>query len=80
MRVYLESGVTPLTFEMGERISTPTAFVRFPFEISRPPRSWMERVYDVKRWTDMPRGGHFAALEVPELLAGDIESFFSSFA
>lgn len=80
MRVYLESAATPLRFETGERISAPTAIAHFPFEISSPPRSWVERVYDVKRWTDMPRGGHFAALEVPDLLAGDIASFFSSLA
>lgn len=80
MRVYLESSATPLSFGSGERISTPTAVARFPFEISSPPRSWVERVYNVKRWTDMPRGGHFAALEAPDLLAGDIAAFFSSFA
>ena len=40
------------------------------------PREWGERVYDVRRWTVMPRGGHFAALEEPELLAQDIREFF----
>ncbi len=76
MRVYLESGATPLTLEAGEMISVPTAFVRFPLEISIPPRSWVERGCNVVRWTDMSRGGHFAALEVPELLAADIATFF----
>ena len=37
---------------------------------------WVERVYDVRRWTDMPRGGHFAAMEEPALLAEDIRAFF----
>lgn len=76
MRVYLESSTTPLKLEPGEMITVPTAFARFPFEISRPPRSWVARGYNVVRWTDMPRGGHFAALEAPELLAEDIEAFF----
>lgn len=78
IRVYLESSATPLKLEAGEMITVPTAFARFPFEISRPPRSWVERGYNVVRWTDMPRGGHFAALEAPELLSEDIEAFFLS--
>ena len=41
-----------------------------------PPREWVERAYDVVRWTEMPRGGHFAAMEEPELLAEDIREFF----
>ena len=48
----------------------------FPREISRPPREWAERSYNVRRWTEMPRGGHFAALEEPQLLAEDIRAFF----
>jgi hypothetical protein len=40
-----------------------------------PPRSWVERVYSVRRWSQMPRGGHFAALEQPALLAQDIRVF-----
>jgi pimeloyl-ACP methyl ester carboxylesterase len=41
-----------------------------------PPREWVERGYNVQRWTEMPRGGHFAAAEQPELLAEDIRAFF----
>ena len=41
-----------------------------------PPREWAERAYDVVRWTEFPRGGHFAAMEEPELLAEDIRAFF----
>lgn len=78
MRVYLESSATPLKVDSGEIVSVPTAFARFPFEISRPSRSWVERGYNVVRWTDLPRGGHFAALEAPELLAKDIAAFFLS--
>ena len=42
-----------------------------------PPREWAERLYDVRRWTPMPRGGHFAPAEAPDLLARDIRAFFS---
>jgi pimeloyl-ACP methyl ester carboxylesterase len=49
---------------------------RFPKEILSPPRKWVERGYNVQRWTDMPHGGHFAAAEEPELLAEDIRTFF----
>jgi pimeloyl-ACP methyl ester carboxylesterase len=48
----------------------------FPREISRPPREWGERSFNVQRWTEMPRGGHFAALEEPALLVEDMRAFF----
>jgi pimeloyl-ACP methyl ester carboxylesterase len=44
------------------------------------PREWAERLYDVRRWTPMPRGGHFPAAEEPELLAADIAAFFAELA
>jgi pimeloyl-ACP methyl ester carboxylesterase len=50
--------------------------VVFPQDIDRPPREFAERSYTVQRWTEMPRGGHFAALEEPQLLAEDIRAFF----
>jgi len=59
------------------RIDTPTGFAHFPGEIFHPPRSWVERAYNVVRWTDMPKGGHFAAMEQPALLAEDIRAFFA---
>jgi pimeloyl-ACP methyl ester carboxylesterase len=49
----------------------------FPAELYHPPRGWVEARYDVRRWTVMPRGGHFPALEEPELLVADIRSFFA---
>jgi len=58
------------------RIETPTAAALFPAEmLSWPPRSYAERMYNIKRWTKMPKGGHFAALEQPELLIDDIRAF-----
>jgi microsomal epoxide hydrolase len=60
----------------GQRIDVPTAYAAFPREILHTPRAWAERVYDIRRWTEMPSGGHFAALEEPERLVRDITEFF----
>jgi pimeloyl-ACP methyl ester carboxylesterase len=54
----------------------PCAIAVFPRDIATPPREFAERSYNVQHWTDMPRGGHFAAFEQPELLARDISEFF----
>ncbi len=59
----------------GEKITVPTAVGSFPGEISRPPREWVERTCNVTHFTDMESGGHFAALEKPDLLAADLRSF-----
>jgi pimeloyl-ACP methyl ester carboxylesterase len=77
-RLYFETRKTPLALGPGQRVRVPTAIARFPQESPFPPREWIERVYDVVRWSEMPRGGHFAALEEPELLADDVLSFFAS--
>ena len=60
----------------GQRVEVPTAYAAFPKEIVRPPRSWAERVYNIRRWTVMPSGGHFAALEEPGALVDDLRAFF----
>jgi pimeloyl-ACP methyl ester carboxylesterase len=57
---------------------TPTAYASFPREIRHPPRSFAEQAFNIQRWTEMPRGGHFAALEAPDLLAADVATFFRS--
>jgi len=63
----------------GKRIEVPTAAALFPAELlSWPPRSYAERIYNIKQWTEMPRGGHFAALEQPDLLIKDIRTFARS--
>jgi pimeloyl-ACP methyl ester carboxylesterase len=59
-----------------QRIAVPTAYASFPKEILHVPRAWAERVYDIRRWTQMTTGGHFAALEEPAALAADITEFF----
>ncbi|GAA4602315.1 epoxide hydrolase [Actinoallomurus liliacearum] len=62
-----------------ERVDVPTALALFPADLSRPPRSWAERTYNLTRYTRMPRGGHFAAHEEPDLLARDITDFFRAY-
>jgi epoxide hydrolase len=57
-------------------VPVPTAVAAFPAEIIRSTPTWAARRYDLRRWTDMPRGGHFAALEQPELLVEDVREFF----
>src|SRR5262249_663756 len=67
----------PRALPEGRRVETPTAFAAFPADIApAPPKQWIERAYDLRRHTVMAKGGHFAALEEPELLAHDIREFF----
>ncbi len=57
--------------------TAPVGYAEFPKEILRPPRSIAEKVYtNIRRWTVFPKGGHFAAMEQPEALAGDVRAFF----
>ena len=75
-RLYYENRRAPLHFEPNAFVKPPCAVARFPKEILSPPRKWVERGYNVQRWTNMPHGGHFAAAEEPDLLAEDIRTFF----
>jgi pimeloyl-ACP methyl ester carboxylesterase len=61
---------------VGSRKKVPAGFAMFPKDLSHPPKEWAARFFDVARWTEMPRGGHFAAHEEPELLAEDMRAFF----
>lgn len=79
VRLYYEHRYNPSPLKFGERIKVPTAVALFPKDISLPPREWAERTYNVQGWTEMPRGGHFAAMEEPELLVEDIRAFFRPF-
>ena len=63
----------------GKRVEVPTACALFPAEMSSwPPRSYVDRVYNVRQWTEMPSGGHFAAMEQPKFLIEDIRNFVRS--
>jgi microsomal epoxide hydrolase len=70
-----EEGGRTLSHE-GKRVEVPTACALFPAELlAWPPRPYVERMHNVQRWTVMPRGGHFAALEEPDLLLDDVRAF-----
>jgi microsomal epoxide hydrolase len=61
----------------GDVITVPTGYAQFPREILKPPRSAAERVFkNIRRWSVMEKGGHFAALEQPDLLAREVSAFF----
>jgi pimeloyl-ACP methyl ester carboxylesterase len=63
----------------GRRVEVPTACALFPKEmLSWPPRSYVERLYNVTRWSTFPHGGHFAAMEQPLVLVEDIRAFARS--
>ena len=75
-RLYYETFKGRRASWISQRVELPTGVARFPRELMRFPRAWVERHYDVTHWTDMPRGGHFAAMEQPQLLVDDIREFF----
>ena len=66
-RLYNEAKNAPLQFAPGDFVKVPCAIARFPLEAPFPPPEWVARGYNIERWTQMPRGGHFAAAEEPEL-------------
>lgn len=85
VRIYFESSHSPprppsmSEFATSSRPS-PVGFALFPKEINVPPRAWVERSLGMPltHWTEMPRGGHFAALEQPQLLTADVRKFFAA--
>jgi pimeloyl-ACP methyl ester carboxylesterase len=79
IRMYHETENNRWTLDPGKRIETPTGIAVFPKELSVPPREWAERIYNLRQWTEMPPGGHFAAAEQPDLLVNDIRSYFRPF-
>jgi len=76
IRTYYENAHTSSPLEAGQHIEVPAGFALFPKEINLPPREWAERSLRIQRWTQMPRGGHFASLEEPDLLVEDLRAFF----
>jgi pimeloyl-ACP methyl ester carboxylesterase len=82
MRDYFDNDNRRFRVELGPQdfVNVPTGIAVFYnnfVDEGTPPREWAERLYNVCRWTPMPRGGHFAAAEEPELLARDIAAFFA---
>jgi pimeloyl-ACP methyl ester carboxylesterase len=83
MRDYFDNDNRRFRVTVGpdEFVKAPTGIAVFAnnfVDEGRPPREWAERLYNVRRWSPMPRGGHFAPAEEPELLARDIGAFFGS--
>jgi len=78
IRLYNENSKVPIHFKKNDYVKVPVGIARFPLEEPFPPRRYIERGFNIKHWTDMPSGGHFAAMEKPESLAEDIKNFFQS--
>jgi pimeloyl-ACP methyl ester carboxylesterase len=76
MRIYREYRLTGEAKEPQPPITVPMAFADFPKEMFACPVRWAKPIYNIVQYTQMPRGGHFAAMEQPELLTGDIRKFF----
>jgi pimeloyl-ACP methyl ester carboxylesterase len=76
-RIYFESmqAMYKPTDKKAKKIEVPTAVAMFPKDLVNAPKDFANRFFNVQQWTEMPRGGHFAAMEQPELLAGDIRKF-----
>jgi len=74
-RLYYENRVSG-NWAAGGRVEVPTGGAIFPREIIRPPRRWAEQAFNITHWTEMPRGGHFAAMEQPALFVDDVRAFF----
>jgi pimeloyl-ACP methyl ester carboxylesterase len=74
-RLYWESRHSGAWNEKLAFVDVPTGVARYPREVLRFPRAWVERQYNVTHWADMPRGGHFAAMEQPELFVEDLRRF-----
>lgn len=77
IRLYSENKTNPLIIGKDSFIKTPTAIAHFRYEEPFPPRKFIERGYNIQQWSEFPGGGHFPAVEKPELLAEDIVEFFS---
>src|SRR4051794_22307058 len=74
-RLYHDAAQIPVA-QHGRRVEIPCGLAVFPRDLAIPPRSWAERTSHVVRWTEMPRGGHFAPFEEPQLYAEDLRAFF----
>jgi len=75
-RMYSEIRLNPMKFGRDDFINIPVGFAKFPKEIPTPPRAYIEKGLNIVHWTNLPKGGHFPALEQPKLLADDIIRFF----
>jgi pimeloyl-ACP methyl ester carboxylesterase len=64
----------------GEKVTVPTGYAEYPMDtLPLTPRSWAERSYNIVEFETMPRGGHFAAMEEPDLFAANVRNYFRRF-
>ena len=77
MRIYYETNKHPLR-NRGIKLNVPTGVALFPKDIINAPREFAERFFNIVQWTKHTKGGHFAAMELPELLADDIRKFVTA--
>jgi pimeloyl-ACP methyl ester carboxylesterase len=78
-RIYAETRRAGLGASLPDAlVPVPMGYVKFPGDAFKPPRRWVEHLYDVRHWSEVDEGGHFPALEVPEMLSADIREFFRS--
>lgn len=75
-RIYWEMRQAGRSAVPQDVVRVPTGVANFPGEVTKLPRPWVERRYNVVHWTEPPRGGHFAAMEVPDLFVDDVRRFF----
>jgi pimeloyl-ACP methyl ester carboxylesterase len=75
MRMYHANSQVPLE-QHARRVEVPSGFSLFPHDLVRPPRAWLDRTANTVRVTELPRGGHFAPIEEPELYAQELRDFF----
>jgi microsomal epoxide hydrolase len=68
----------PSPLKAGQYLEVPAGVATFPKDLTLPPRETGERYLHVKRWTQMSQGGHFAAWEEPQALAGELRAFYRS--
>jgi pimeloyl-ACP methyl ester carboxylesterase len=78
MRLYAEAQRSNDFGALQTRVEVPTALAVFPREMFRYPRSWLDKAFNLVRYTRMARGGHFAAMEEPDLFVDDIRAFFAA--
>jgi len=78
IRIYNENSKKPMALGEKDFIKVPVGFAKFPKELPTPPRSYIEKGFNIQHWTEMPAGGHFAAMEQPDLLAKDLIDFFKA--
>jgi pimeloyl-ACP methyl ester carboxylesterase len=79
LRDYFDNRWSPSELNPADRVEVPTAFCLFPHQTAAEPlapRSWLDRLYNIERWTVAERGGHFAPVEDPGRLASEIRAHF----